>query len=178
MRDRSDGKSAPGTTPALPTDADLARNEHERKQAIGAKARRLVREHIEAGRVIQSSDLQGFGPDGSAYFSRVLKAAIKAQLDSVQQEATPDVEAEKPTATGMQPHLAEIEHWNDRHFARAHYSARPLLWALFSSAIFGVLCFFLAQAGVEADVYDVLLDPLNHVQGDPSSSFSSSTNGF
>lgn len=156
MNKPTNDNAAPGTSPALPTSADVARNERERTKAIGEKARQLVREHIKTGRVILPKDLYGFGPKGCAYFTQELHKAIANEMERAKKKPKPTEPAKQPKAQGARPTLVEVTHWNDRRHPRPHYAIGPTLWGLLCAVLFGVLCFFLTRAGIGVEIFAAL----------------------
>ncbi|SDH24465.1 hypothetical protein [Pelagibacterium luteolum] len=168
--------AAPRISPALPTSADVARNERERIKAIGEKARQLVREHIETGRVFLPKDLYGFGPKGCAYFTQELHKAIADEMARAKNSPKSTKPAKQPNAQVTSPKLVEVTHWNDRRHSRPHYAHGPIRWGLLCATLFGVLCFFLTRAGIGVEVFAAIFWLVETLQGTQSSTFSS--NGF
>lgn len=119
---------APGDTPALPSQEDIARNEREAKKAIGKKARWLVAQHVKHGRPIAPDDLKGFGKAGCAYFSGQLKAATQQQLAA--ETSDPKPIGEPAGHQHGKPLVVETTGWRALQRPRKHFSSRPRTGAL------------------------------------------------
>jgi hypothetical protein len=136
------------------------RNERERKQAIAAKARWLVTQHVEHGRSIRPDDLRGFGKDGCAYFSRQLRAATNRQLHEAA-AIEPAPSGKTAAVERNSPLLVETAEWNSLQYRRKHYAAQPRAWGLLGAIGAGIASFALAELGWTSTVSETL-DGLFH----------------
>lgn len=163
MADPNDNNTgAPGTSPALPSGDDVARNERERRQAIGVKARWLVQQHIEHGRPIGPDDLRGFGKDGCAYFSRQLRAATKRQLQEAD-TAEPAPRARSTAVEKNRPLLVEIAEWRALQRRRKHHASTATFWGILSAIGSGILSYGLAAVSWDSTVFEAVSGLLHHV---------------
>lgn len=146
MTDQNKSNGAPGTSPALPTAEDIVRNERERRQAIGQKARKLIKAHIEQGKTFQPADFRGFGKDGLAYFSKHLRTAVSRQFRNADQTPpSPRVNSQKKESAQL---LVETAHWHALERPRKPYAVGPKVWGLWAALGVGLVSFGLAEFGL------------------------------